>query len=224
MIPRSSLPCGSIAVAFGLVAWIAASCAHPVTAELPPTPATITSCLVPGCDATAFIVAAIEGAHNEIRGQAYNFSSAPIIDALVRARRRGIDVAMLLDKISPCQTGEGADALTAAGIPVMIDATPRIAHNKVMVFDRARVILGSFNFSAAAMRNAEDTNLVAAPAVAAYYLAYWQARQAVSTPYRDRALWCRRSWRGLHNPPIASADSTPAARLDGGRGRATFGL
>ena len=204
------LPHRTIAVALGLAASIAGAPAHPVTAELPPTPATIESCLVPGCDATAFIVKAIEDARHEIRGQAYNFTSAPIIDALLRARQRGVDVAMLLDKIAPCQKGAGADVLAAAGIPVMIDDSPRIAHNKVLVVDRAQVILGSFNFSAAAMRNAEDTNLVTAPAVAAHYLAYWEARQAVSTPYRDRIRWCSRSGfaRGVPVGLTAGAEKT----------------
>src|SRR5579863_8366157 len=159
-------------------------------AALPPTAAMIASCLVPGCDATAFIVKAIDGAQAEIRGQAYNFTSAAIVEALVRARQRGVYVAILLDKISPCQRGSGADALALAGIPVMIDARPRIAHNKVLIIDRERLILGSFNFSAGAMRNAEDTNLVNAPAVAAYYLAYWTARQQASTPYNERGQWC----------------------------------
>jgi phosphatidylserine/phosphatidylglycerophosphate/cardiolipin synthase-like enzyme len=159
-------------------------------AALPATAATIASCVVPGCDATAFIVKAIDGAQAEIRGQAYNFTNAAIIEALLRVRQRGVSVAMLFDKITPCQRGSGADALAVAGIPVMIDARPRIAHNKVLVIDRERVILGSFNFSAGAMRNAEDTNLVGAPAVAAYYLAYWRARQKASTPYGQRGRWC----------------------------------
>jgi hypothetical protein len=57
-------------------------------------------------------------------------------------------------------------------------------------FDPERVILGSFNFSAGAMRNAEDTNLVDAPAVAVYHLDYWRARQKASTPYGQRAQRC----------------------------------
>jgi phosphatidylserine/phosphatidylglycerophosphate/cardiolipin synthase-like enzyme len=184
-----------VAAAAGCAPASAPGAAAPPLSPATPMAASVTSCLVPGCDATAFIVAAIDGARREIRGQAYNFTSAPIVAALVRAKARGIDVAMLLDKISPCQRGAGADALAAAGIPVMIDARPRIAHNKVLIIDAgtsaARLILGSFNFSAAAMRNAEDTNLVSSPAVAAQYRAYWTARQALSTPFGARERWCR---------------------------------
>ena len=183
--------------ALGVAAAIGGGIAAPMPAApdaygaaLPPTAATIAAGPVPGCDATAFIVGAIDSAQGEIRGQAYNFSSAAIVSALLRARQRGVSVAMLLDKISPCQKGSGADALAAAGIPVMIDARPRIAHNKVLIIDRAgdpRQL--QFQRRGDAV-TPEDTNLVAAPAVAAYYLAYWETRQKASTPYGQRGQWC----------------------------------
>ncbi|MGC2414315.1 MAG: phospholipase D-like domain-containing protein, partial [Stellaceae bacterium] len=154
-------------------------------------PATIASCLVPGCDGTKFISDAIDGARRELRIQFYNFTSAPIAAAIIRARQRGVDVAMLLDKISPCQRGAAADQVKAAGIPVAIDRSVRIAHNKVVVIDRVRVIEGSFNASAAAAKNAENTNLVAAPAIAEAYRAQWERRAALSVPYVDRVHSCR---------------------------------
>ncbi|HEV2335750.1 MAG TPA: phospholipase D-like domain-containing protein, partial [Stellaceae bacterium] len=72
-------------------------------------PAIVASCLVPGCDGTQVIVDAIAGARRELRIQFYNFTSAPIAAAIIRARQRGVDVALLLDKISPCQRGAVAD-------------------------------------------------------------------------------------------------------------------
>jgi phosphatidylserine/phosphatidylglycerophosphate/cardiolipin synthase-like enzyme len=180
-----------LTVLFTVAACLVAAPAR--SSELPPSPAAVSSCVVPGCDATAFIIAAIDGAQAEIRGQAYGFTSAPIAAALVRARERGIDVEMLLDKTSPCGRKEVVDTLVAAGIPVAIDHAPRIAHNKVLVIDRNRVIEGSFNFTAGAMHNAENTNLVSGPGIAGYYRAYWDGRRAASEPYGERALWCRRA-------------------------------
>jgi phosphatidylserine/phosphatidylglycerophosphate/cardiolipin synthase-like enzyme len=169
-------------------------------AQIWATPATIASCLVPGCDGTKFISDAIDGAQRELRIQFYSFTSAPIAAAIVRAQTRGVDVAVLLDKTSPCQRGAAADEVKAAGIPVAIDSSVRIAHNKVVVIDRARVIEGSFNASVAAMKNAENTNLVAAPAIAEAYRAQWERRAALSVPYVDRSHSCRTSIRdaGVH--------------------------
>jgi phosphatidylserine/phosphatidylglycerophosphate/cardiolipin synthase-like enzyme len=49
-------------------------------------------CFVPAERCDLRIVTAIDAAQPEIRVQAYGFSARPIIDALVRARRRGVDV------------------------------------------------------------------------------------------------------------------------------------
>lgn len=155
-------------------------------------PATVSSCAMPGCDATAFVVAAIDTARSEIRGQAYGFTSTPIAEALVRAKARGVDVALLVDKTSPCARDAMIDSVAAAGIPIAVDHAPRIAHNKVLVIDRDRVIEGSFNFTVGAMRNAENTNLVGSREIAAYYRSYWDQRRAVSADYAGHDAWCRR--------------------------------
>jgi phosphatidylserine/phosphatidylglycerophosphate/cardiolipin synthase-like enzyme len=44
--------------------------------------------------------------------------------------------------------------LKNAGIPVGIDQTPGLAHNKLMIFDDRAVFTGSFNFS----RRAQEAN------------------------------------------------------------------
>ena len=155
------------------------------------TPAIIASCLAPACDATRFAVEAIDGARHELRIQFYSFTSPSIAAAIVRARQRGVNVALLLDKTSPCQHGAVADQVKAAGIPVAIDSTVRIAHDKVVVIDRDRVIEGSFSASRAAVKNAENTNLVISPAVAEAYRAQWVLHAAASVPYLDRSRSCR---------------------------------
>jgi phosphatidylserine/phosphatidylglycerophosphate/cardiolipin synthase-like enzyme len=61
---------------------------------------------------------------------------------------------------------------------------PAIAHNKVMVIDRATVITGSFNFTAATQKsNAENPMLIEDPMPAGKYRANWEARQKASKVY-----------------------------------------
>ena len=67
-----------------------------------------------------------------------------------------------------------------------MDTKVAIAHNKVMVIDGARVITGSFNFTAAAQKsNAENLLVIDDGALAAEYKANWERRRAVSVRYTE---------------------------------------
>jgi len=142
-------------------------------------------CFTPGEDCTGLIVRTIAGAANQIRVQAYSFTSAPIAKALADAERRGIDVRVILDKSQASARYTGATYLVHAGVPVSIDDKVAIAHNKVMVIDGQTVITGSFNFTKAAQeKNAENLLVIRDSDLAQQYLANWQARAAVSRPYK----------------------------------------
>ena len=73
-----------------------------------------------GC--TEAVVREIDAARTSIRVQAYSFTSAPIAKALVEARRRGVDVQVILDKSQRTEKYSSADFLLHASIPVYIDA------------------------------------------------------------------------------------------------------
>jgi phosphatidylserine/phosphatidylglycerophosphate/cardiolipin synthase-like enzyme len=147
------------------------------------TPALVSVCFIPGEACAARIVDAIDGARTEVRVQAYGFSARPIIAALADARRRGVDVAVILDRSDERRLCESDADLLAAGVPMWIDHVPGIAHNKVIVIDRRMVIGGSYNYTAAAeRRNAENATFIESEAVAARFLANWQARQARAVP------------------------------------------
>ena len=92
-----------------------------------------------------------------------------------------MDVAIILDKSDAPKLCAVDAELLAAGVPVWIDHLPGIAHNKVIVIDRHVVIGGSYNFTRSAeTRNAENVTIIDSAAVAARFLANWQARQAVA--------------------------------------------
>lgn len=135
-----------------------------------------------GC--TEAVVREIEKARESVRVQAYSFTSAPIATALREARRRGVDVRVILDHSNVSQHYSEADFLSRAGIPALIDAEHAIAHNKVMVLDRRIVVTGSFNFTRAAEeRNAENLLVIEDPELAARYLKNWEDHAEHSMPY-----------------------------------------
>jgi phosphatidylserine/phosphatidylglycerophosphate/cardiolipin synthase-like enzyme len=114
-----------------------------------------------------------------------------IVEALVHAKQRGVDVELIADRTTPCERGSGIEPLGHAGVPIWIDRGVRIAHAKAMVIDRKVVLTGSMNWTASAARNSEDLNLVASEEVAAAYAVHWQHRLAASVPFARREDWCR---------------------------------
>ena len=147
----------------------------------PAVAAPVDVCFVPAERCDVRIADEIDSARSSIRLQAYGFNSKVILPALVAAKERGVDVAVILDRSDERGSHVGIAAMQAAGVPVWIDTPPGIAHMKAMVIDQRRVIAGSFNFTNSAQRrNVEDVLFVDDPHVATRFLENWSERQAVS--------------------------------------------
>jgi phosphatidylserine/phosphatidylglycerophosphate/cardiolipin synthase-like enzyme len=151
--------------------------------------AAIAVCFTPEEDCAAFAVRAINNAEREILVGAYGLTTGSgIVEALVRAKERGVDVRLIANRTTPCERESGIEPLAAAGVPIWIDAQARIA---TMVIDSAVTLTGSTNWTRGAAVNSEDLNLISSPAVAAAYAAHWHKRLAVSSPFNRREDWCR---------------------------------
>jgi len=127
-----------------------------IAAPIPST-GTVEVYFSPRGGATEAVVSEIAKAKTEILVQAYSFTSKPIAKALIDARKRGVRIEAVLDKSNATAKYSAATFLFNAGIPVVIDSSHAIAHNKVMIIDKATLITGSFNFTSAAEdKNAEN--------------------------------------------------------------------
>ena len=135
----------------------------------------------PGDDAGALVVDAIRQAKRQVLVQAYSFTHKDIAEALVAAKRRGVEVSVIADRrqAETLQTSLVA-WLAQQGVPVWIDGDHAAAHNKVIVIDgntpQAILITGSYNFTHAAQyRNAENLLVLKGnPLVAQAYAANWR--------------------------------------------------
>lgn len=166
------------------------SAALPAAATVPG--ATVAVCFAPEENCAAFAVQAIDRARRQILVSAYNLTTGSgIVEALVRARERGVDVRLIADKRTPCERNPGIEALAQAGTPIWIDHEVPIAHAKIMVIDGALTLMGSYNWTRNAARNSEDLNLVSSRALAAAYAEQWRNRLAVAVPFSSREDWCR---------------------------------
>jgi len=130
--------------------------------------AEISTCFTPGGNCAQFIVRQIDAARTEMLVMAYGFTNAAILNAIARAKERGVHVTALLDKSNTRNVQPERHC-----IDFLIDGRSGIAHNKVIVIDNRHVITGSFNFTEAAQKkNAENVLLIANdPAVAQQFAA-----------------------------------------------------
>ncbi len=148
---------------------------HPSNSQTETLAATWDVYFSPQGGATSAIVKSLDQARKSILVQAYSFTSVPIASALVSARRRGVDVQVILDKSQRTQKYSCADFLVRSGIKTYIDASHAIAHNKVMIIDNQFVVTGSFNFSKAAEEaNAENVLIIQNVDLAARFLVNWR--------------------------------------------------
>jgi len=137
----------------------------------------ISVCFTPGQNCTSLIERSIMDAQKSVFVHAYSFTSEPIANALLRAREKGVDVIILVDRSQLKDKHTKVWHLKAEGIKVLVDVLPGIAHNKVMIIDDKRVITGSFNWTnAAQFRKAENILMIDDPKTVAFYKSNWLKR------------------------------------------------
>lgn len=142
-----------------------------------PQPAEILAIyFTPPAGAASGLIKQMDGAKKSIKVMAYGFTATNLAEALVRAKRRGIDVALIQDEKSAQNNRETLPILLAAGIEVRSDGKHAIQHNKVMLIDDDIVITGSYNFTnSAEKRNAENIMIVRSAYAAKRYADNWKA-------------------------------------------------
>lgn len=131
------------------------------------------------------IINTIRLAKTELRLAAYSFTSPEIVKELVAAKKRGVDVKIVVDE----KGNKSKHSLSAmntvqlAKIPIRTNGRYAIMHDKFIVVDRKTVETGSFNYSASAnSRNSENAIvLYNLPEVAEVYLEHWERRWSDGT-------------------------------------------
>jgi phosphatidylserine/phosphatidylglycerophosphate/cardiolipin synthase-like enzyme len=150
----------------------------------------------------------IAGASETLEISMFYFTDPSIADALVAAAARGVDVRMVLDAGGAENRYSRHKQLCDAGVPVKIENWGGKQHGKWAVADaalpeRARVIVGSFNWTAAAnQQNDENTLLISSAAVAEQFAAEFE-RQWSDLP---DALVCAK----VEAEGASSSDCSPA--------------
>ena len=189
---RSAVFAGCLAVLFAAsAAAFEPASGHSGKPVVLPAIGTIQVAFTPGDDAGKLIADAINGAHRQVLVQAFSFTHHKIAEALIAARRRGVDVKVIADKEQTEKIPTSLIAkIAASGVPVFLDAAHTSAHSKVMLIDagspETTLVTGSFNFTQAAQyKNAENVLVIRGnAALTELYLKNWQHHYEHSQPYR----------------------------------------
>jgi phosphatidylserine/phosphatidylglycerophosphate/cardiolipin synthase-like enzyme len=126
-------------------------------------------------NAEALVVDAIRHAHRSVDVAAYSFTNPAIVDALIAAAQRGVQVRVVMDRGQYQESSSAANYIRRAGVPVKIDAQYAAMHDKFMVLDGDTVETGSFNYTRSAeSRNAENVLILRNTQAAQTYDREWQ--------------------------------------------------
>jgi phosphatidylserine/phosphatidylglycerophosphate/cardiolipin synthase-like enzyme len=125
-------------------------------------------------NAEATILAVINNAKKEIRLAAFTFTSRPVANALLRAKQRGVNVAVVLDEPKKSAKPFIIPFMNKNGIHYRICSKYSTMHHKFIVADGVIVQTGSFNYTNAAARsNAENVVVLKGKECAGVYLGEW---------------------------------------------------
>ena len=110
----------------------------------------------------------IDNAKETIDVAAYELDNKLVVDALVRAKERGVQIRLVTDTDYIHEIGP--TALKAHGIGVVEDHRDPLMHNKFMVFDKKAVWTGSVNFTENCMYKNDNHGLyIESPELAENY-------------------------------------------------------
>lgn len=147
------------------------------------TPESMDVCFTPGQSCLPKVIKYIDNAKTSILLLGYSFTSKPITQALIQAKKRGVNVRIVLDHSQQYQkySKEVIQVLLNNQMDVRFDHTVKIAHNKVLVIDNLQTITGSYNWThSAEFKNAENLVFIKSQEVAKKYAVYFEGRWKVA--------------------------------------------
>ncbi len=110
----------------------------------------------PGDGCLGRIVARLNGTRRTADVCVFTITDDRITSAILAAHARGAAVRIITDNDKAFDEGSDVPRLQAAGIPLLVDHTPFHMHHKFAIFDRARLINGSYNWTRSAAANNEE--------------------------------------------------------------------
>ncbi len=132
------------------------------------------------------LIAIAQAGKESIYLLAYSFASDPIGETLIHRYDAGLNVEVIFEK-DKAYTDDGGEAekLKRAGIPIYLDGSDGLMHEKAIIFDKSVVAAGSYNFTRSAdTRNDEQLLIIDNEFIAEEFLAEYEKILMQSEPVR----------------------------------------
>ncbi|WP_076592212.1 phospholipase D family nuclease [Herminiimonas arsenitoxidans] len=170
-----------------LIAFIGSS-AFATASNISAAPA-VENAFSPKQGAEQLVLRQIVSADRTLRVAAYSFTSPVIVKALLAAKKRGVDVKVVVDE----QGNKGKANIAAlnllvnGGIPTRTVSAYAIHHDKYIIADNRHVQTGSFNYSQAAAKSNSENVIVVwnNQELATSYSKHWLSRWNQGKTFRS---------------------------------------
>lgn len=123
-------------------------------------PANSEAMFSPQDDCSSRIQALIQTARTHLDICVFTITDDSISGAILDAHRRKIDIRIISDNDKANDRGSDIDELRQRGIPLVIDQTEYHMHHKYALFDRTRLLTGSYNWTIGAARYNEENFVI----------------------------------------------------------------
>lgn len=149
------------------------------------------------------VLKVINSSRRSIRLAAYSLKSPSVVNALLAAKKRGVDIQVVVDeKGNKGKSGSVAlSQLASAGIPARTIPSYAIHPDKYLVSDETHVQIGKFK-DAEAETESDSRNVMVVwnnPNLANSYLKQWQSKWEQGTEFNATSEWSVES-RNTENP------------------------
>jgi phosphatidylserine/phosphatidylglycerophosphate/cardiolipin synthase-like enzyme len=117
-------------------------------------------CFSPGPECLGAITKELERAKKTVDVCVFTITDDRVSAAIYDAHRRGVKVRIATDDEKAYDPGSDVERLASGGIEVRVDEPDHHMHHKFAVFDHARLVTGSYNWTRSAAEKNQENVLV----------------------------------------------------------------
>ncbi|MHC4879837.1 MAG: phospholipase D-like domain-containing protein [Planctomycetota bacterium] len=118
------------------------------------------ACFSPGDACWTRITGLLKTSRHSVDICVFTVTDDRVTSEILDTHARGVTVRLISDNDKANDPGSDTERLARAGVPVRIDRTSNHMHHKFALFDNARLLTGSYNWTRSAAQHNEENLIV----------------------------------------------------------------